>query len=451
MSLPATVNLPSNFDARRVIYGLDEAALRALAALWPIVQPALLEGIDRFVEIELENPAVRDVFRRHGSEIGRLEIEQLSLILAGRIDSSYVQSCLRLPGEHERIGIQARTRLFASNMVYRSVLDRLARRYRFNGSRLVAAAKLVANALDFDVAVTMTAQVDSALRESEGQREAVELAIGEFEPAIGTVVKAVKLASEALRVSSEEMRGAATETSHRMASAAYVSGEVASNIEDTAAATEQLAQSIAEIGAQSDGSLRLAQSATEDAKRSMASLDDLAKAAHQIGSVVELISTVAAQTNLLALNATIEAARAGEAGRGFAVVAAEVKALAGQTGKATDEISRQIAWIQDATRRSVGQIGGVAAVVAKIAVAATAIAASVEEQGAATRSISEGVRRMAAITMGASDDVKAVETASDRGLKAAEEIVSWTERLSGGATDLEGGVRQFFARVRGTG
>lgn len=451
MTPTATSALPSYFAARLKLYDLDAAAIRQLAALWPMTRPALRDAIAEFHAAELENPPVRELFIAHGPTICRLEEEHLGLVLSGRLDALYHDSAQRLAVEHDRLGVYSRTRLFASNIVRRTITARAARRHRFSGARVAAIGSLVARALDFDIAMSMTLQHDAVLVASESRRERVERAIHEFEPTIGAVVEAVTKASDALRVSSGEMRGVASETSLRMASVTRVSGEVAAGIEDTAAATEQLAQSIAEIGSQSDGSLRLAQGASADAQLSMASLDDLATAAREIGSVVELISTIAAQTNLLALNATIEAARAGEAGRGFAVVAAEVKALAGQTAKATDAISRQIASIQDCTRRSIDQIGGVSALVASISSAATAIAASVEEQGAATRSISEGIRRMAATTTDASDHVRAVEGASCRNLAAADDIVGWTERISAGAGDLERDVRQFFARVRDTG
>ena len=449
--LAAPADLPSNYPARLKLYRLDEAVCRRAAALWPIVRPALADAMASFHAAECENPAISGLFQRHGEEICRLEGDHLALLLRGRIDATYVASSERLAAEYERLGVYARTRLLAGNMVHSTAMAAISRRYPFRGRRIAAIGADLANLLDFDIAITLTVQMDTALRASETRRQNVERAIHDFEPAIGSVVESVAAASKALRVSSAELREIAEDTSRRMVSAAHVAGEIAAGIEDTAAATEQLAQSIAEIGAQSDDSLRLAQAATSDARLSMTSLDELAAAAHQIGSVVELISTIAAQTNLLALNATIEAARAGEAGRGFAVVAAEVKALAGQTARATDDISRQIAAIQEATRRSVAQIGGVASVVSNISTAALAIAASVEEQGAATRSISDGIRRMASTTMGASDDVHAVEAASGRSLAAAEALVGWTESLSTGAGALQHDVEHFFTSVRHTG
>ena len=445
--------LPSNFGARLKLYGLDAVACAQLRGLWPAMERGLAAGIARFLEAELEMPSVSAIFRQHGEVIGRLETGHLGHVLRGEFGPDYIESGHAVAQQYLAFGNKAisRTRLIAGNMVLRAVLGDLRRHHRWAGGSFVVGGGLVSAALAFDVATAMTLQQDAEWADAERRRSEVEGAIAAFEPAIGTVVAAISTASEALQVGSAAMREVATETSGRMASAAQASKEVAGSVDATAAATEELARAIAEIGGQSEDSLRLARSAAADAERSMALLDDLSGAARQIGSVVELISNVAAQTNLLALNATIEAARAGEAGRGFPVVAAEVKALASETAHATDAITRQIADIQNATQRSAEQIKAVAATVGRISASSLAIAASVEEQSAATRSISEGSRAAAQRTTDSSVDIGTVEAASVRALAAADNMVGWTERLGAGASDLERGVGEFFGRVRGTG
>ena len=452
MPEPATGAMPSHFTSRLALYGLDgPAAARDLARLWPLLQPTLREGLELFAERERQNPAVRTLFRAHGDEIVRLEYGHLAILLAGELGAPYIESSRRLSREHERLGVSPRTRLFARNAVFRAILGRLSRRHRLGGAKLARSVELMGNVLDFDLAITMTLQQDAALAASERRRQTMEQAISDFEPRIGAVVKAVTLASEGLRASSAELRDITRETSERVTSATRSALETRESVEATADATEQLAEAIGEIGRQSGDSLDRARNAAGDAETSMATLETLAVAAHQVGSVVELISSVASQTNLLALNATIEAARAGEAGRGFAVVAAEVKALAAQTGRATEEIARQIAAIREATRASVTQIGAVAGAVANISSSAMAIAASVEEQAAATRSISEGVRSVARTTGRASDDMRAMDEAAVRNVATLDEIMSWTERLSAGAGDLGRGVSAFFEQVRNAG
>jgi methyl-accepting chemotaxis protein len=215
----------------------------------------------------------------------------------------------------------------------------------------------------------------------------------------------------------------------------------------TIGATDELEKSIAEIDRQSANSLALSQASSRDAETSMAALGDLGQAADQIGSVVEMISN-ARQTNLLALNATIEAARAGEAGRGFGVVAAEVKALADQTARATKNISLQIAAVQKAAGRSTGQIRQIVERMKDMSSFTSAIATSVQQQAAATRSISDAVRVVADHSSRAKDGVHEIERIAGQNVVTAAEIIDWTSRLSAGAGDTERQIGKFFAQVR---
>jgi methyl-accepting chemotaxis protein len=186
----------------------------------------------------------------------------------------------------------------------------------------------------------------------------------------------------------------------------------------------------------------------QQAKTTNEQVGELSKAANRIGDVVELINTIAGQTNLLALNATIEAARAGNAGRGFAVVAQEVKALAEQTAKATDEISQQISGIQGATRESVQAIQAIGTTIERISAIASTIASAVEQQGAATREISSNVQHAANGTSQVSANILQVKRGAGEIGQASSKVFSAAQSLSGESSRLRADVATFVNSVR---
>ena len=193
---------------------------------------------------------------------------------------------------------------------------------------------------------------------------------------------------------------------------------------------------------------RIAEAAVVQAQETDGRIGKLSRAAQQIGDVVKLITAIAEQTNLLALNATIEAARAGDAGRGFAVVAAEVKSLANQTAKATDEISSHISGMQDATQESVTAIKQIGATIAQISTIASSIATAVEEQGAATHEIARNVQNVAEGTREAAANIVQVNRGATETCSASEEVLSSAKALSSESTRLRAELGRFMANIR---
>ena len=231
--------------------------------------------------------------------------------------------------------------------------------------------------------------------------------------------------------------------------AAEAAAGTAENVEKTAAATEELSASIAEVHGQATRSAGIAHGAVSGAERTNATMRSLHEAVEKIGSVVGLISDIASQTNLLALNATIEAARAGEAGRGFAVVASEVKALATQTSKATDEIGRQIGVIQEATRRSVEEIAGAGRTISDIAAIAEAVAGSVDQQAAATASIAESAMNAAATASTVAEALDSVGETIRRTQEAAKAVLEFSRALEGRTGELDTAMNTLFKTAAG--
>jgi len=269
-----------------------------------------------------------------------------------------------------------------------------------------------------------------------------------FEAKVTELVGGLSSASSTMESTAQSMTSTAAQTNSQAAVVAAASQQTSTNVQTVASATEELTSSIAEIGRQVAQSTEIAARAVDNARRTGDTARALADGAQKIGDVVTLIQSIAEQTNLLALNATIEAARAGEAGRGFAVVASEVKSLAGQTAKATTEISEQITAIQSASDETVTAIRNVADVIAEIDQIGTAIAAAIEQQGSATREISRSVQEAARGTQEVNTNITGVQRAADDTGAAAREVLGAAVQLSTQSRDLAGQFDRFLGEVR---
>ncbi len=270
----------------------------------------------------------------------------------------------------------------------------------------------------------------------------------EFEKGVRQSLDTLAGAATEMRATSQSMSATAEETSNQATTVAAAAEEASVNVQTVAAATEELSSSVGEIGRQMTESARIAGQAVEQATRTNVTIQGLSDAAQKIGTVVSLINDIASQTNLLALNATIEAARAGEAGRGFAVVASEVKSLASQTAKATEDISAQVAAMQEATAEAVQAIGTIGDTISSINEIATVIASAVEEQGSATREIARNVQQAAQGTGQVSSNILGVNQAANETGAAAGQVLASAEHLSTHAATLRSDVDRFLARVR---
>ena len=246
--------------------------------------------------------------------------------------------------------------------------------------------------------------------------------VGEFESMVRQTLDQLGDASGQMRTTSTGLSTVSRQTNARVQVAEKASSDASTSVDSVAAAAEELSASINDISQQAAHAAGIASRAVSQARDTDGTVQGLAKSAGRIGEVVGLINTIAAQTNLLALNATIEAARAGEAGRGFAVVASEVKSLASQTAKATEEISEQIADIQKVAGDAIDAIKTIGGIIGEVNEVATAIAAAVQEQGAATQEITRSTQFAAQGTKNVSDNINGVKADADAAAAAADDV-----------------------------
>jgi methyl-accepting chemotaxis protein len=287
----------------------------------------------------------------------------------------------------------------------------------------------------------------SAIREQEQRRSMIDTAIVGFRPLAEKLLTSVSDSAAAMRSTASALLGSSGQTSQRAESAVHAFHEASSNVETAAIAANELSHSIAEISRQLTHTSDIVRLATEEARATDGEIAGLADGAQKIGDVVKLIRNIAGQTNLLALNATIEAARAGEAGRGFAVVAAEVKSLAVQTAKATEDIASHILGVQNSTGGAVDAIRQIAARMQEINQYTSAVAAAVEEQNSATGEISHNVASAAEGTGHVVAVLGEVAGAATETRASAEVVRDASQTVETAVANLRIEVEDFLAKV----
>ena len=420
----------------------------ALRELWKVLEPFLPDVLDGFYKHLATEPALARLVGTQASRLKQAQGSHWARLFAGTFDETYMQSVRTIGLTHSRIGLEPRWYIAGYKYVLNRLIEVAINKYRWKPAGAVRAISALNAAVMLDMELAISVYQEAMLEERARRQTALEAAIADFDSVANNVIGSVTSAAAQMQDAAQAMSANAEQTSGKTATVAAAAEEASANVQTVAAASDELSSSISEIGRQAAMSTKIANQAVDQAHKTDEKVQGLAAAAQKIGDVITLINDIAAQTNLLALNATIEAARAGEAGKGFAVVASEVKGLANQTAKATEEIADQVKSMQAATVDSVDAIGAIEKTIMEMNQIATAIAAAVEQQGAATVEISRNVQEAAQGTQEVSSNIVVVaEAASETGTAAAQ-ISGAAQLLSKEADTLRHEIGEFLSRAR---
>jgi uncharacterized protein YoxC len=428
--------------------GLDAAACGLLTAFWPAIEPELPGIIDGFYQHVVAVPHLRQLV---GDQIPRLKQTQTAhwrRLFSGRFDAGYLTGVRTIGLVHHKIGLEPRWYIGGYTYVLNRLIALALRTHRWSPGRLPALIAAVNAGVMLEMDIAISGYQEALLAERARRSGRLDVLLRAFEGKTAGLVGLVASAATELEATARAMSETTSETTQQAANVAGAVEAASVNVQTVASAAEELSASVGEIARQVTQSSEIADRAVEDANRTDAIVKTLADGAQKIGEVVSLISAIAGQTNLLALNATIEAARAGDAGKGFAVVAAEVKGLANQTAKATDDIRQQVAQIQVATKEAVTAIEAISQTIGELSRIATAIASAVEEQGAATQEIARNVHEAAMGTHQVSININGVSRGAMETGTAASQVLDAAGDLSRQAEQLSGDVQRFISDVK---
>ncbi|EKV29819.1 Methyl-accepting chemotaxis protein [Caenispirillum salinarum AK4] len=435
-------------DRQRHLMRVDEATRENLVATRPLVEPRLDAVLDAFYAFVQSDPDMAQLFASDEAMERARQAQKchwLDTLFAGKWDSGYVDTVKRIGRAHVEHGVTPDYYLAGYAFFMDALIDIVLQAKRKRPQEAAAMLKAVNRSVFMDLTTVLHSYFDL---EREKRQDAAAENAQDFETGVAVIADRLADSVQRMQASADSLHETAAHTSENAQSVSDGAETASANADTVAAAAEELSASIDEINRQMAQSTATSREAVEEAERTSGVVADLSNMADKIGEVVRLINDIASQTNLLALNATIEAARAGEAGKGFAVVAGEVKALAQQTARATEDIDRQVASLREVTGGVVSAIGGIRETIGKIDHISSSIAAAVEEQGAATRDIARNVQEAAAGIDGMRGGIAALSGDADSTAEVASSLRGDSESMAGETENLRAAMGVFLDRVR---
>ena len=441
------MNLHDNAQERLAFAGISSDVRALLPELFQVLEPRLPEILGRFYDYLARWPALAPLVSdgTRVESLKRLQSEHWRLMFSGSFDAAYFERATAIGQAHQRIGLSPNWYIGGYAFLLSQMLTVVTEKYRRSPKTLERAIDAVTRTILFDMELATSVYVASGKQLL--QRELARLA-GDLESEIHGAVEKVATRTGEVESFASQMQAASERTGSSASAVASASEEASTSVETVAAATEEFQVSVQEIGRQTGRSKEVTAEAVTEANGASTVIGDLDTCAQEIGDIIKVISDIAAQTNLLALNATIEAARAGEAGKGFAVVANEVKSLANQTAKATEEISQQVTRIQEATGGAVGTIKRVSEVITRLDEVSAAIDTAAEQQRQAATEISGSIQEAAAGNREVSMNIQTVASESSEVAALSGSVRNSAAGASAEVRDLADRIAAILADLR---